>query len=148
MSRVFKIAITVISLVMFANFLFTAGVGVYRAFHGYFTLYTDGADAKPGLEILESLDLFLVALVFLILSLGFMKLFYPEFKWFSQISLPWLQVEDFVQLKHLTWNAMLLTLLIIFGAQVLRANGQLDWSILIIPISVLLFSFAAKLLKH
>jgi uncharacterized membrane protein YqhA len=148
MSRVFKVAITAISLTMFANFLFTAGVGVYRAFHGYFTLYTDGANSKPGLEILESLDLFLVALVFLILSLGFMKLFYPDFKWFSHISLPWLKVEDFVQLKHLTWNAMLLTLLIIFGAQVLRANGQLDWDLLIIPISVVLFSLAGKLLKH
>jgi uncharacterized membrane protein YqhA len=133
---------------MFVNFLFTAGMGVYRTFHAFSTLYTEGAASKPGREILESLDLFLVALVFLILSLGFMKLFYPEFKWFHNINLPWLKVEDFVQLKQLTWNAMLLTLLIIFGAQVLSGIARLDWNILIIPISVVLFSVSAKLLKH
>jgi uncharacterized membrane protein YqhA len=148
MSRIFKTAIAVISLTMFVNFLFTAAMGVYRSFHAFYVLYNGGPEAKPGIEILESLDLFLVGLVFLILSFGFMKLFYPEFSWFHKINLPWLKVEDFIQLKQLTWNAMLLTLLIIFGAQVIRSNRQLDWTLLIIPVSVALFSISAKFLKH
>jgi uncharacterized membrane protein YqhA len=133
---------------MFANFLFTAGVGVYKTIHAYSILYFDGIAGKPGLEIVESLDLFLVALVFLILSLGFMKLFYPEFSGFNKITLPWLKVEDFFQLKHLTWNAILLTLLITFGTHVLRATGPLEWTMLIIPGAVLLFSASSKMLKH
>jgi uncharacterized membrane protein YqhA len=148
MSKVFKITVLIISVTMFANFLFTAGVGVYKSIHAYIILYSEGVDGKPGLELVESLDLFLVALVFLILSLGFMKLFYPDFAGFNKISLPWLKTEDFFQLKHLTWNAMLLTLLITFGTHMLRATGPLEWTMLIIPAAVLLFSISSKMLKH
>ncbi len=111
-------------------------------------MYFEGTAGKPGLEIVESLDLFLVALLFLMLSLGFMKLFYPDFKGLEKIILPWLKVDDFFQLKYLTWNAVLLTLLITFGTHVLRANGPLAWTMLIIPASVLLFSISLKMLKH
>jgi len=148
MNRILKIAVLIISATMFANFLFTAGVGIYKTIHAYSILYFEGIEGKPGLEIVESLDLFLVALVFLILSLGFMKLFYPDFKGLNKIILPWLKVDDFFQLKHLTWNAILLTLLITFGTYVLRANGPLEWTMLIIPVSVLLFSTSSKMLKH
>lgn len=148
MNRLLKIAVLTISATMFANFIFTAGVGIYKTFHAYGIMYFDGIEGKPGLEIVESLDLFLVALVFLILSLGFMKLFYPEFKGLNKVNLPWLKVDDFFQLKHITWNAILLTLLITFGTHVLRANGPLEWTMLIIPASVVLFSVSSKMLKH
>ncbi|MBL7858946.1 MAG: YqhA family protein [Cyclobacteriaceae bacterium] len=148
MIRVFQITVLIISVTMFANFLFTAGVGVYKTIHAYSILYFEGIDGKPGLEIVESLDLFLVAIVFLILSLGFMKLFYPDFRGFNKMVLPWLKVDDFFQLKHLTWNAILLTLLITFGTHVLRANGPLEWTMLIIPTSVFLFSTSSKMLNH
>ncbi len=148
MNRLPKLAVLTISITMFANFLFTAGVGVYKTIHAYSILYFNGIDGKPGVEIVESLDLFLVAIVFLILSLGFMKLFYPDFRGFEGMQLPWLKVDDFFQLKHLTWNAILLTLLITFGTHVLRASGPLEWTMLIIPASVFLFSVSLKLLKH
>lgn len=148
MNRIFRIAIVCISLTMFANFLFTAGIGVYKTIHAFFILYDKGVSGKPGSEIVESLDLFLVALFFLILSLSFIKLFYPEFLMFRKIELPWLKVEDFFQLKQLTWNAFLLTLLITFGVQVLKAGVDLQWTILVIPSSVLLFSMSSKLLRH
>ena len=148
MNRILKIAVLIISATMFANFLFTAGVGIYKTIHAYSILYFEGVEGKPGLEIVESLDLFLVALVFLILSLGFMKLFYPDFRGLHTITLPWLKVDDFFQLKHLTWNAILLTLLITFGTHVLRATGPLSWTMLIIPAAVLLFSTSSKMLRH
>lgn len=147
MSRLFKVAITIISFTMFFNFLFTAGFGVYRTLHAVILLVQNGPEARPGLEIIESLDLFLVALVFLILSLSFMKLFNPEFDAFKHINLPWLHVEDFFELKHITWNAMLLTMLIYFGSNVLKGAASMDWHMLIVPVSVLLFSISAKLLK-
>lgn len=148
MIKVYKTTILIISMTMFSNFLFTAGIGVFKTIHGYSILYTKGIKGKPGLEIVESLDLFLIALVFLILSLGFLKLFYPDFKGLQKIELAWLSINDFYQLKHLTWNAVLLTLLITFGTHVLRAENKLDWTLLIIPTAVLLFSISSKLLKH
>ncbi|MCH6233451.1 YqhA family protein [Cognataquiflexum rubidum] len=148
MVKVYKSTVLIISLTMFSNFLFTAGLGVYKTIHAYSILYSEGIKGKPGLEIVESLDLFLVALVFLILSLGFMKLFYPDFGGFKKLELPWLLINNFFELKNLTWNAILLTLLITFGTHVLRANGPLDWEILIIPTSVVMFSISSKLLKH
>lgn len=148
MNKILRSGIVLISLTMFINFLVTAGIGIFKSIHAYIDLYEKGVKGRPGLEIVESLDLFLVALVFLIISLSCMKLFHPEGTYFSKINLPWLKVEDFYQLKHLTWSAFLLTLLITFGTQVLRAEGKLEWTLLIIPTAVLFFSASAKFLKH
>ncbi|GMQ24806.1 hypothetical protein Aoki45_14880 [Algoriphagus sp. oki45] len=148
MTKAYQWTVLVISLTMFVNFLFTAGMGVYKTVHAFSIFWTGGPQAKPGLEIIESLDLFLVALVFLILALGFMKLFYPEFSFLKRIHLSWLVIQDFYQLKQLTWNAILLTLLITFCTQVLKSNGVLDWPMLIIPGAVFLFSLSSKMLKH
>lgn len=148
MIKVYKTTVLLISATMFVNFLFTAGIGIYKSFHAFSIFYSDGTQGKPGLEIIESLDLFLVALVFLILALGFMKLFYHEFSLLKKIDLPWLTIHDFYQLKHLTWNAILLTLLITFCTHVLKSEGLLDWSVLIIPAAVFLFSVSSKMLKH
>ena len=148
MNQVYKTAITIISLVMFFNFLLTTGIGVYKTGHAVYVLFTAGTEGRPGIEILESLDLFLVAFVFLILSLSFMSLFHPQSKLFDGLHLPWLKIDDFFKLKHITWNAILLTLVIVFGTQVLKGSGQADWKVLVVPIAVLLFAASAKLLKH
>jgi uncharacterized membrane protein YqhA len=148
MNKVYKTAITIISLVMFFNFLLTTVIGVYKTAHAVYILFTVGMEGRPGVEVLESLDLFLVAFVFLILSLSFITLFHPESKLFEGLHLPWLKIDDFFKLKHITWNAILLTLVIIFGTQVMKGIGQADWKILIVPIAVLLFAASAKLLKH
>ena len=115
---------------------------------GFLILYHEGTAGRPGIEIVESLDLFLVAFVFLIVSLGFVRLFNPESRLFSSIALPWLEVKDFFQLKHLTWDAFLLTLMITFGTQAVRADGHFEWTMLVIPVAVILFSASSKLLKH
>lgn len=148
MYRIYKGAIIVIICVMFMNFLFTVGIGVYRTIHAFILLAQQGTDAKPGLEIVESLDLFLVGLVFLMVSLGFMKLFYPDFSWFKDFNFPWLKVEDFYQLKQLIWNTLMLTLLVMFAIQLLRTVGDWNWTLLVVPGSVLLFALAAKFMKH
>jgi len=148
MHKIYKGAIIVAICVMFINFLFTVGIGVYKTFHAFMVLADQGTQGKPGLEIVESLDLFLVGLVFLIVSLGFMKLFHPEFSWFKDFNLPWLKVDDFFQLKQLIWNAFLLTLLVTFGIQLLRTIGDWNWTLLVVPGSVLLFALAAKFMKH
>ncbi|HQU99671.1 MAG: YqhA family protein [Bacteroidia bacterium] len=148
MNQVFKVFVFIIAIVIFINFIIITLVGVYKTFHAVTLFFQSGLQHKPGIEIVESLDVFLVALLFLILSLSIMKLFYPENALFSSINLPWLQINDFVQLKNLTWNAFLLTLLITFGTSVIKNSDHLDWTFLIIPIAVLLFAISAKMLRH
>ena len=68
-------------------------------------------ESHPGLSILESLDVFLVALVFLIFALGIAKLFLPEPSEKGGLRLPnWMQIQNFTQLKLLLWEAVLTTL--------------------------------------
>ena len=148
MYRIYKIVITIVILTMFINFMTTVGVGVYKTIHGLTILYTEGMTGRPGLELVESLDIFMIGLVFLIISLGFMKLFLPEFAWFKKFDLPWLKINDFFDLKQVVWYALLLTLLITFGTRLVKSDGQWEWNLLVVPAAVLLFALSAKFMRH
>ena len=148
MYRIYKIVITIVILTMFINFMTTVGVGVYKTIHGLTILYTEGMTGRPGLELVESLDIFMIGLVFLIISLGFMKLFLPEFSWFKKFDLPWLKINDFFDLKQVVWYALLLTLLITFGTRLVKSDGQWEWNLLVVPAAVLLFALSAKFMRH
>lgn len=132
---------------MFFSFRFMAGVGLYKTFHALYILNTKSTEARPGAEVLESLDLFLVAFVFLILAFSFTALFNPQSKIFSEIYLPWLKIDDFFKLKHVIWNTMLLTMINVCGTHIFKDSGRMEWQILTVPIAVLLLSAIAKLLK-
>ncbi|HOX83630.1 MAG TPA: YqhA family protein, partial [Chryseolinea sp.] len=136
------------SALLFFELLTIVGIGIYCTVHAYAIMSHAGMEGKPGLEIVESLDMFLVSLVFLMVSLGLMKLFYPDFSWFKKFDLPWLKIETFFDLKLLIWNAFLLTLLVTFGIQLIKSNGHWEWNMLVVPAAVLLFSVSAKIARH
>ena len=103
---------------------------------------------RPGIHLLQSMDAFLVALVFLILALGIAKLFLlpdtPE----TDRTLPrWLRLHDFLELKLLLWEAILLVLTIAFVAKVVEELGQLNWELLILPASILMLAISYFLQK-
>ena len=148
MSKIFRLAIIVVVITTFVNAMAIIGVGLYRSIHAYILLAQTGTDDRPGIHIVESLDTFLIAFVFLMMSLGFMKLFVPDFSWFKGIDLPWLKINDFSQLKTLLWSTLLLTLVVSFSTSILKAQGQLEYTMLIVPASVLFFSLALKFLPH
>lgn len=148
MSKIFRFAIIVVVITTFVNAIAIIGVGLYRSIHAYILLAQTGTDDRPGLHIVESLDTFLVAFVFLIMSLGFMKLFVPDFSWFKGIDLPWLKINDFSQLKNLLWSTILLALVVSFSTSLLKTEEPLEYTRLIIPASVLMFSLALKFLPH
>jgi len=148
MKAVFRIVIGAVIVTTFLNSVAFIGVGVYRSYHAYSLLIMEGVERKPGIEIINSLDTFLIALVFLIMSFGFAKLFYPQFPLFKSIELPWFRIDDFFDLKILLWNTVLLSLLVAFAVVAIESEGHWDWTMLVIPAAVLMFSLGAKFIKH
>ena len=90
MKIIFRIAIALAICTTFFNAIAIIFVGVYKTIHAVTILITEGTAGKPVLELVHSLDNFLIAMVFLILSFGCGKLFYPEFAPLKNIDLPWL----------------------------------------------------------
>ena len=124
-------------------------VGVRQSFEGYAGIYhyLRGEDiANPRLPLLESLDWFLVSLVFLIFSLGIMKIFigYEH----SDAGLPsWLKIHDFKQLKVLLWESILVTLVVWTMSSVARHIGALTWAVLALPVIVLVLAVGLFLMR-
>src|SRR3954453_8801208 len=90
--------VVVLSMVHALTFLF---LGVHSAVVTYWhVLVGGGAAQRPGLELLHSLDFFLVSLVLIILALGVAKLFLLPDSEVGQRHLPsWLKIESFSDLK-------------------------------------------------
>jgi uncharacterized membrane protein YqhA len=108
----------------------------------------EGAN-RPGLELLHSLDLFFVAIVLMVLALGFAKLFLlhptPE----QNAALPaWLRFESIRELKVLLWETIL-TALLILGLSQLTATlfVKPDWDVLILPAAILVLALSLYFMK-
>ena len=105
--------------------------------------------ARPGLELLHSLDYMFVAIVFIVLALGFAKLFLVGSKTTEGMDLPtWLRIDSIAELKVLLWETILLTL-VISALSVLTTGlfERLDWSALITPTAILALAFSLYLVK-
>jgi uncharacterized membrane protein YqhA len=112
---------------------------------------TSEGTARPGLELLHSLDLFLISLVLMILALGVAKLFLLRSRPGARriVDLPsWLQIESFSDLKFLLWETILTTLLV--AALPILATGlfeKLDWTALVVPATVLLLALSLYFMR-
>ena len=105
-------------------------------------------ESHPGLSILESLDVFLVALVFLLFAIGIAKLFIPDTAENLNIKIPeWLDIKNFTELKLLLWEAVLTTLVVYFISDVVKQEGHYSWELMIIPASIILLSLSVFILR-
>jgi uncharacterized membrane protein YqhA len=110
---------------------------------------TDGETARPGLELLHSLDFLFVAMILLVLALGIAKLFLLDPKADATADLPvWLRIDSVSELKVLLWETILTTLLIL-GLSDLTATvfGKPDWTILLMPVSILVLALSLYFMK-
>jgi uncharacterized membrane protein YqhA len=112
---------------------------------------TNGVEqhARPGLELLHSLDYMFVAIVFIVLALGFAKLFLVGSKTTETMDLPtWLRIDSIAELKVLLWETILLTL-VISALSVLTTGlfERLDWSAMITPTAILALALSLYLVK-
>jgi uncharacterized membrane protein YqhA len=124
--------------------------GARQSFEGWISIYRHliGQEAItiPKLPLLESLDSFLIALVFLIFSLGIMKIFigYQH----SDAGLPsWLRIHDFKELKVLLWETILVTLVVMSMGTVARNFDALTWQVLVSPVIVLVLAVGLFLMR-
>jgi uncharacterized membrane protein YqhA len=142
---VYMIAV-IFTLINSALFLVT---GIRQSLGAYGTIfrYLRGEEvigARVGL--LESLDSFLAALVFLIFGLGILKIFIAHDRVIEGLP-PWLQINSFRELKVLLWESILITLVVMAMGTVARRLEALTWDVLVLPAVVLALSVGLFLMR-
>jgi uncharacterized membrane protein YqhA len=148
MQRIVKIALIITLFFIFLNSLVFIGLAVYRSLYAYILIAQGKMEERPGVYILESLDSFLIAIFFLVFAIGIAKLFLSNTSFIKGYDLPWLNIKNFSDLKLILWEMLLTTLLVFFGVSLVVHEEQLDWTLLIIPASVLMLAIAYKFLKQ
>ena len=144
------IAVVIATFIFINSIAFTVG-GIFLSSKGIYLIFTDGlySEARPGKYILESVDVFLLALVFLIFAIGIIKLFVPDAHQFLVVTeLKWLKIGNFSELKMLLWEAVMITLVIFFMTSFIEKEGHVDWMFLVLPISIILLAVSYFVMKR
>ena len=117
---------------------------------GIYLIFMEGltSEAKPGVYILEAVDVFLMALVFLIFAIAIIKLFVPDAHNIMIVkNLKWLRVRNFTELKMLLWEAVTVTLVVFFLTSYIHDADHVSWKAIILPCAILLLSISYFIMK-
>ncbi|NNF35786.1 MAG: YqhA family protein [Saprospiraceae bacterium] len=152
LERIFQIRWIILIVVIFTvlNAIAFLFIGVASSVEGYIAIFSGdgGQELNPGLTILDALDDFLTALVFIIFAMGIAILFLPKKQEVLKDKLPeWLSITNFTDLKLLLWEAVLTTLVVYFVNSVVKRDGNYSWEMLILPGSILMLSLCIYILK-
>jgi len=153
MRILFKIIVGVPVIASMFIALIFIGVGVYLASVGTHGIFMGelATETTPGLKLIESLDMFLIGFLFLIFSVGFSQLFFPQpsrlMDVIDTITPDWLKVKNFTELKLILWDTLLTTLVIKFVSDAFIADGVYNWRLTIVPIGILLIALSRFLIK-
>ena len=154
MYRIQKVLISIIALFVLASGIALTCLAAYRFVMAFSHLGSGDPHDIPGrmaIGLLHAVDLFLVAIVFFVLSIGMLILFTDADAGFP-IKLPkWLHVESFVELKIILWEAILTALVVdyIAGLAEKKINSmELGIYDLIMPGAVLLISLSLFFVKR
>lgn len=151
--NVLLVIIKTIALIVFVSGVVFVVLGGYDFFHSFSHLGDEGKSGIVGfiaIGLLRSVDLFLVAIVFFVFSLGLLVLFNKDEAAFPARLPAWLRIRDFIQLKVLLWEAILTTLVVSYLAGLAErrlSGGQLAVHDLIIPGAILLIAVSLFFLK-
>ena len=148
--KVFHLLTPIIVIFTALNAVAFIAMGILESIHGLKGIFIekDHPDERPGLIILESLDVFLVALVFLIFAIGITMLFLPKSADQLRENLPnWMNIKSFIELKLILWEAILTALIVFFVTEVYQDEAHLSWDILLIPGSILILSLSIFVLR-
>ncbi|WP_129751018.1 YqhA family protein [Flavobacterium beibuense] len=140
-----------------AGLVFLTGIsfvflGIYEFCHTFSINKIHFAEATA-VQFLQTIDMFLIAIVSFIFSLGLLVLFNNNENDLAtkQSILPkWLNVKNFMELKIILWEAVLTTLVISYLARLAEHKFKqipLSYNSLIIPIAILLISISLTILK-
>lgn len=103
-------------------------------------------EGKPGVYLIESIDTFLFSLVIFILAGGIFKLFVGDKNTLSD-STVFSKINNFMDLKILLWETLLLTMTVWCSLGFFLKPDKLSYELLILPVSILLLALALKFIK-
>jgi uncharacterized membrane protein YqhA len=130
-----------------------ATLGAILILAGILDPVVDGSSVDPSdlatIQLLESLDDFLVGLVFLYFAYGIYALFIQMGN--KSTNTPrWLKVEDISTLKHTLLEVLVVLLAVVFVKGLLERLSfrSLEWTYLVIPLSTLAIAASTRLLQE
>jgi len=131
------------SLLMFLQ----GGVFLHEAWH---TILAEGdaVQKQVTVPVLEAVDSFLFGIVLEIFAYGIAIGFVftlPE--GYGQWLPIWMKVGGVGQLKAPLAEVVIVVLIVIFARIVVEANGHLQWSMLVLPASILMISVALRMIE-
>ena len=139
-----------------AGFMFYIGaVKTLKAFAIYFSGQAGtgvhqhlSSSSLTLISLLESLDMFLFALVLMIFAYGVFQLFIIARPLEAgESKLKWLNVQNISQLKMMLIEVIIVILFVFFLKYTLLHFSGATWEMLILPISILLLSMSLYILK-
>ena len=149
---VVRAIIYIMALLMLASGIVLTGLGGYdfAMVVPHFLSRESHADRLMAIDLLHAVDLFLVSIVFFVLSVGILVLFSnPEVP--LPVRLPeWLRVKNFMQLKVILWEAILTTLVVTYLAGLVEKGirgEDVTVQSLLLPGGILLIALSLFFLK-
>lgn len=130
----------------FLNSLFFLWNGVLHAYEGYVAIIFHTETGRPGIHFVESFDMFMIAFMFLIFSLGMMRIF-THYHIHDEKLPAWLRIDSFKELKILLWETILLTLVIVTVSEVIKKLDHLTWEVLFLPGVILMLSLSLFIVR-
>lgn len=125
-------------------------VEAFALFLGFKDPHIIGNQNKEAVvAVIESLDNFLLAFVLIYFSYSIYFLFVhddPSEEAREKIDMPsWLQVEDLGHMKKVLLEVILVLISVFFLKLVITSQEHLDWSVLILPITIVAIAISLKL---
>ena len=120
---------------------------LHEAWH---TIMTEGdaVQKQVTVPVLEAVDSFLFGIVLVIFAYGIAIGFVFTLPEGYGERLPvWMKVGGVGQLKATLAEVVIVVLIVIFARIVVEANGHLQWSMLVLPASILMISAALRMLE-
>ena len=108
----------------------------------------DAVQKQVTVPVLEAVDSFLFGIVLVIFAYGIAIGFVftlPE--GYGKRLPPWMKVGGVGQLKATLAEVVIVVLIVIFARIVVEANGHLQWSMLVLPASILMISVALRMIE-
>ncbi|KIX14757.1 YqhA family protein [Dethiosulfatarculus sandiegensis] len=130
--------------------VFLLGLGVLKTWLIVNSFFVDFSVSLAAVELIKVADTFLIGLALMIFAFGVFDLFVYKV---SAVVCPakpdWLTFRTIDDLKQVLAKIILVILLIAFFEFVLKTSSSLDeaWELLAIPVGMVLFAWAFKLLK-
>jgi uncharacterized membrane protein YqhA len=129
-----------IALFSALNAVAMVAVGVARAISAY-AVIVEGppwtGEHRPGAMLAESIDAFLIAMVFVVFTIGTTTLFLLRDERALESVPAWMRVHDLAELKFLVWEAILAAFVVASAGEFAIA-GERSWAMLVLPVATLI----------